>query len=523
MESVRSKSKAVTDGVWGRWAQSAALAVSGGLLGAAFLAEWSGSLAWIALVPWLVVTRRSSALRGMLAGLVTGTVFGLVVSSWIPGSLRSLNASAGTATFVWLAAAAIHCGLRFAVVGAALSCARAVRDEVYVAAAASAWIGVDALQSYASPLIPWALLGHSQWNQLGVAQLATLGGVPLISGLVGATNAAVVVALRPNPRRGAQRTLAPAAAGAGMFLVLSFLGLPVAKWTRPVSEAPQLRLLVVQPNLPPDERWSRLAQRTNLQEVGELTRRAVANVAAPVDLVVWPETTLTVPIEEDSALKADLEEWASVLALPIVLGLVRPSEKPGHYRNSAIWLHPSGRVENGVDKTTRVPLGETGGFLADWLPPIRGPERGLRVEAASQDEPLRGAFELVVVFCYEAIFPGLVAARRTSESVAILILANDSWFSEETVSQLQLRFSLFRAIEERMWLVRAAHGGISALVDPLGRVVEVLPTRRAGTFVAGIAQRPPPTRTERWAVSGVALLGGAAGTATYALLRRKLT
>lgn len=184
-----------------------------------------------------------------------------------------------------------------------------------------------------------------------------------------------------------------------------------------------------------------------------------------------------------------------------------------------------GRAVDELDKTAGVPVVETGGGGNDWAMsrlPYGDASLGPRVVLGRRESDLRHRFSVVPSLCFEIVFPGLVAARRSSDSVAILNLANDSWSLHADASHQQIHFARFRAIEQRLSVVRAAHGGISAVIDPLGRVVRALPFDTEVSMWVEIRQWRGSRTLERLAIA-VLLLGGAGigMSLAWALTRRR--
>jgi apolipoprotein N-acyltransferase len=359
-----------------------------------------------------------------------------------------------------------------------------------------------------------------------VAQLAAVGGVPLVSALVAgfaAAPAAWFTARSAHEARSALHCTAGLAAG---YLVLAVVGLPLAVQVREglggITGA-SLDLLLVQPNRAPGERWAPLAQRTNLALLAEQTERVFRSESGRPDLVVWPETSLTMPIDRDEALRDELLGHVARLGVPVLMGAVRApvgSTDPSLYRNSVLWIDPKNGILDAFDKTHAVPLVESArSRSAAGLLGLAGLERF--VEEGDAQRPLQGSSELAVVLCYEALFPGLVAARRTPKTRAILNLANDSWFLAEAPSRQQAAFASFRAIEQRLPLVRVAHGGVSAVIDPYGREQKSLPFAASGTLRTTIEASPLPGFAERAALVALLSIGGGLGYGAAALLTRR--
>ncbi len=225
------------------------------------------------------------------------------------------------------------------------------------------------------------------------------------------------------------------------------------------------------------------------------------------DVVVWPESALpTLLLDQPEMMQA---LGARLGDKVLVTGLIRAEatpERTRYYNSAAILDGVNGRLRIGqiYDKHRLVPFGE---FIPLWsrIEPLAA---GLKLKALQQigsgfeagDRPVRlivpGAGAAVILICYESIFPGLVP-RGAERPDWILNLTNDSWFGAQTGPYQHYNQARFRAIEEGLPMVRAASGGVSALIDPYGRPV------RATGLAGGVVEAPlpealPPTPYSRW-------------------------
>ena len=275
-------------------------------------------------------------------------------------------------------------------------------------------------------------------------------------------------------------------------------------------------LLVVQPNIPPEDRWEEERQPAILGEIVMESARAIEQSGRTPDLIVWPENLLTFPTSSSTRLGNALQDAVQRLSVPVVTGLVRPSlgTEAGRYRNSAAWLDPVLGVRDAVDKVRAIPILESDRKF--WG--RRGLERlmgvaasGPRVTEAEVARPLQGEFTLSVTLCFEVLFPGVVDARRNHESLAILNLADDSWVGGEKVDAQLIAGAKFRAIEQRLTLVRLSHGGLSVAIDRYGQTIASLEPDEWGHFfveVAEVAATPQPRIDERIALVLLPVVGG---------------
>jgi apolipoprotein N-acyltransferase len=447
---------------------------------APFSAGW---IAPAALVPWLLALRGHCIAVHVAAGLALGTGLGVGMGTWIYRGLANLGGNPVEAALGLLICAVLVIGVPWAALGVAAGYARRLPARVAAVAFALATGLVEWGWSFPQLGLPWGLLGHTQASVSGVAQLAVVIGVPLVSALLAGLNFAIAQWITGY---GATRDALP---WAGAYLALLLLGVPVAS-ARAAASGPSVELLIIQSQIPVGERWSPIAQVANLALLGRETQAALDAAQTPVDLVLWPETSLTTALEDDAALAAELKQWMARFRVPLLLGGVSQATTKPNYRNTALWVETDGTVLARFDKTRAVPFVEAvpGGAIARAIGGLLTAGITDRfVEEGLEQQPLRGRFSLSVALCFEVIYPRLVAARTTSDTLAIVNLANDSWYGG-VVGEQQLAFASFRAIEHRRYLVRVAEGGPSAVLDPLGRIVRELRQGERGALIARVEQ-----------------------------------
>jgi len=473
-------------------------------------------LAGIALVPWLVVVTSSRRWPGTVVGSLTvGTVWAWASAPWGPGALRSVDAGPFEALGGFLLGALWVKAIPFAIVGGLVHAARRRGGSLRIAVAGAAFLAVDWIPSTGSAGVPWALLGHSQAAALGVAQLAAVGGVPLISCFLAAINQAAAIAWETRGSRGSLRRLGALVVAWG---TTALLGLPLAQWLRstvtPSGSPPPRVLLLVQPDIARGERWAENLQASHLAKIAAETQRALRAPGPPPDAILWPENFLTAPLDRSPELAANLQATVERLGVSVILGAVRSANEgdPERYRSSVVWMKPRRGILAAIDKTRAFPLLEAGFSSHGALLLARafgGAGRGKRVEEAARAGPLRGDFTLTAVLCYEALFPGLAAERRAPESVALVNLADDGWIGGASATDQLAAFARFRAIEQRLPFVRVAHGGLSVAVDPFGATLLTLPENTWTHGRVEVRGGPPPGIVEKAALFALPLVTGA--------------
>jgi len=473
-------------------------------------------LAGVALVPWLVLVADTRGWgTAILGSLGVGTVWAWASAPWGPGALRSLDSGPFEAIGGLLVGALWVMGIPFAVVGGLVHVARYGSAATRIAIAGAGFFLVDWIHSTCSAGVPWALLGQSQAGALGVAQLAAVGGVPLISGFLAAINQAAALAWETQGSRESLRRLGALVAAWG---ALALLGLPLAQWVRSTvtasGTAPPRVLLLVQPDIARGERWAENLQASHLAKVVAETERALKEPGPPPDVVLWPENLLTAALDRSPELAANLQATIDLLGVPVILGAVRSANgaEPGLYRSSVMWMEPGRGTVAAIDKTRAFPLLEASYSSDAVLHLARAfgkAGRGKKVEEAAQAGSLQGGFTLTVVLCYEALFPGIVAERRAPESLALVNLADDGWIGGAAATHQLAAFASFRAIEQRLPLVRVAHGGLSLAVDPFGQALLTLPEDAWAHGHVEVQGGRPPGVVERGALLALPLVTGA--------------
>jgi len=339
------------------------------------------------------------------------------------------------------------------------------------------------------------------WNDVGMA-LATapaLAQSASLIGLYGLDLAAIAILAAPatlidEPGAGWRRPLVGAAFAA---LALMALGGAVRLWTHATSFVPDTALRLMQPNLPQDAKFRPENGDAILARYLELSDRATGPAhsgVANASHIIWPESAF--PYVVTRRPKA-LAEIARVLQGKILItGAARAEEGAGRTKLfNAIDVLKGSRLVSAYDKIHLVPFGEylpLDGLLRPFgvhhlVPGIwdagTGPRR-LSVPGLPPVAPL---------ICYEAIFPGNAVDAGAPGPEWMLNVTNDGWFGRTSGPYQHFAQARLRAIEEGLPLVRVANTGISAIVDPYGRVLQSLPLGVEGVIDSPLPKAAPPT------------------------------
>ncbi len=256
------------------------------------------------------------------------------------------------------------------------------------------------------------------------------------------------------------------------------------------------RVAAVQPNVPLEVRWDGENLKTIESWVWGLSQEAVALGAK---WVVWPESAVPRLVERDPDFRAALGNFAKSHGVWLTLNSIGFDET-GNYDNSMYSVAPEG-VLSRYDKVHLVPFGEYVpllGRIAFFRPLVREVGGFTPGEEARLLPGPVGSFGGAV--CYEVAFP-LHAAEQVRKGAGVLVtVTNDGWYGDSAAPYQHLALAILRAIENRRYLVRAANTGISAIVDPYGRVLQQLPLRERGVIVTEVKAGTGLTPAARFAL-----------------------
>ena len=429
---------------------AAGAALGGAMLALAFppFAWWP--IAFVALVPLLVAVRRETARRAFVLGLVQGVVAFGVLLWWVMrfGEAAWLLLVLLSAAFVGAFAVLVRSAMR----------QRSV--WIRVLGVAGAWTAIEFVRgSWPLGGFTWGSLGVSQVDSI-VAPLASVGGVWSISFLVAAVNAILTEMLAGAARTRALVRTAPIVATA--MIVPSFIPSP-ADGGEPYEVA-SIQLDVTRyAGLPNDEEDLAIARKHTEEHLGL--------ESDPPDLVVWGEGALDPDAWGDVEIQRSVRTAIASVGAPTLIGAVT-SDAEGE-RTSAILFDGMGREVDRYDKVHLVPFGEyvpwrerLGWFEAlEQIPVDRVP--GDRLEPVSGE----GLPTIGAAICFENAFPSMTRELVRGGATLLVVPVNNASYGSSAASAQHLQMSRMRAIETGRWVVNAGISGISATIDPVGRIV----------------------------------------------------
>ncbi|RYZ08808.1 MAG: apolipoprotein N-acyltransferase [Myxococcales bacterium] len=303
-------------------------------------------------------------------------------------------------------------------------------------------------------------------------QVAELGGPILVSLVVLGVNYALAELVLSRLERRRPRPLALAAAAAPVLAAAyGLIRMPLVDSRSEAAEKVEVGLVQANMSLMGKRKNKREGLDRHLRLTEELKKQG------KLDLVVWSETSVMSAVLEDEADKALRQQFTKTLGVPALFGsvLVRPVADAREYAlfNSALLTDKKGRVVGRFDKQLLLafgeylPFGETFPILYEWSP------HSGHFQAGTSFKPLSlGEKQIAVMICYEDLLPHFIN-RMVSEGEPELLanLTNDAWFGDTTEPWIHLALAKFRAVEQRKFFVRSTNSGVSAFIDPNGRII----------------------------------------------------
>lgn len=417
--------------------------------------------------------------QGFLLAYLSGVMSTAGTCYWIYHVMHSYGGLTAAESFGIVTLFCLYIGLHVGAFGAVVALIAGARSKhrVYyrraaLLAAPFLWVGIELFRAKVYGF-PWDLLGTVQVDNIALSRIATFTGVYGISleiMLVNTAFAAAVIA-----RAQARRFMMVAAVVSAVVLQASvFVNPPAA----PATETARL----VQQNIPivetPAWSWDYFQQVIGMLRRESLSpSKAVPASAASLspsrpDVIIWPESPapffITDQLFRDSASQIARDADAYLVAGTIG---VRPGT-PQELFNSAALITPQGNWAARYDKIHLVPFGEYVPFkwLFSFARSLTGAV-GNFVPGTKRNVLDLGRYKAGVFICYESIFPGEIRQFAANGAQVFINISNDGWFGDTGAPGQHLNMARMRAIENQRWLLRSTNTGITAVIDPYGRIV----------------------------------------------------
>ena len=449
--------------------------LSGLLLILSFPKYGSGIVAWAALIPLFFALKDTTPREALKTGFLTGFVAHTGILYWIVYVVVQygyLPVYVGIAAMLLLSAFLSLYTACFAM-GVVFLKDKGIRLWI---SAPPLWTLLEFMRAHLLTGFPWENLAYSQYLYARVIQIADITGIYGITFAVVMINA-VLYDLLSARFRGRSLLVEAVVAGLVMIIIIGYGHYRIGSMEELLKKAPRLGVALVQGNIEQDMKWNPFFQSQTIDIYRSLSRQAGP---AGGGLIVWPETAAPFYFQQRSAMQEAVIDVARTSGSALLFGSPSYEKENGtiSYMNSAFLLKPDGTVSGRYDKVHLVPYGE-------YVPLRRFfPFIGKLVAGVGDFKPGKGFYPLTVdgvrlgvLICYEGILPEAARDYKRERAEILVNITNDAWFGRTSAPYQHLSMTVFRAIETRLYLVRAANTGISAIIDPKGEILS-----RTGIF-----------------------------------------
>jgi apolipoprotein N-acyltransferase len=449
--------------------------LSGFLLILSFPKYGNGIVAWLALIPLFFALKDAAPREAFKTGFFTGLVAHVGILYWITyvvvqygylpvyvgiGAMLLLSAylSLYTACFAWGVVFLRQRGIRI------------------FWSAPLIWTVLEFLRGRLLTGFPWENLAYSQYLYPKVIQLADITGIYGITFAIVMINA-LLYGVWSERFRGRSVRLEAVVACLMILMIIGYGAYRIERIEALLKEAPRKGVALIQGNIDQNLKWDPLYQLETIDIYRSLSRQAAPSESG---LIVWPETAAPFYFQQRDAMQDAVVDVARSSGSVLLFGSPSYERENGDisYMNSAYLLKPDGTVSGRYDKVHLVPYGE--------YVPLRRifPFIGKLVAGVGDFKPGNGFYPLAldglhlgVLICYEGILPEAARDYKREKADLLVNITNDAWFGRTSAPYQHLSMTVFRAVESRLYLVRAANTGISAIIDPKGEILS-----RTGIF-----------------------------------------
>ncbi len=329
------------------------------------------------------------------------------------------------------------------------------------------WIFLEFIRSNFLTGFPWMLVGYTQYNFLPLIQISSISGIYSVSFIVIFISFSIYYLFIK-----ARFRYLPMLVSIISILILFFWGTQKIKSIKNEVKGKRiLNVLLVQGNIDQSQKWEKELQKSIILKHLKLTRE---NIDPKTDLVVWSETALPIIYGVDKEITEFFRKESENFNIPIISGFVgfKWDDKGNPKLTNSAGVFYKGELIDKYDKVHLVPFGEyvpLQNFLffvnklvsaaGDFVP-------GENIKTCTFNDQSYG-----IMICYESIFPEISKKLSTNGANVLINITNDAWFGKSPAPYQHFAMSIFRAVENRKYLIRVANTGITAIITPWGEVL----------------------------------------------------
>jgi apolipoprotein N-acyltransferase len=463
--------------------------LSGLLFGFAFPDVAQGWLMFVALAPLLVAIHGAKSTReAFLLGWASQTTAWLVMVPWVVRVMSHYGGLPVVTGWLIFVAMALYLGIFGALFGAVVKRFRLGPRFLPWLLVPLAWAAIEFARTYLFTGFPWNLAVTAIVDYSSLVQIGRFGG-PYFTGTL-VVMPSIVIAWWITQRPPAIHRVIVVGSLGIIALAWWGTGLVASKLIARPGVTPVITAALLQPNISQEMRWNEANVVAIYRRMINMTLAAAQRGA---NVVIWPESTVPLSFTETRFYRDTIEQISRDFDIDIILGSVATDPaRPNKLWNSA-FLVSGGKTVGHYDKMRLVPFGEYVPlrkvlFFAEKLVRAVG-----EFEFGTNEFPLTGRLAYGPAICYEIVYPQITRTQVRNGADVLVTITNDAWYDGTSAPRQHLAQARLRAIEDDRWLLRAGTTGISALIDPTGRVIESIPMGSEGIIYAKVQSRKTTT------------------------------
>lgn len=439
-------------------------ALSGILLSLCFPKAGLHFLAWVALIPIFFALKKSKDIKiAALQGYLFGTIFFSINLAW----LTTLSDYAGFWAVLGYLSLVLFQSLYFAAAAILIKTIFTRLPQISTLSVPLIWIFIEWIRTLTPFGVAAGGLGYTQSGNLIIVQIASLSSVYGISFFIIFINMLLVNAAEniKNPQKTGLYLLL---AAISFSLVITYGQKELQNRPADKKDVPGLKISVIQGNIAQQTKLSPLSLYSSFEKHEKLSR------TTRPDIIIWPETAITDYIMDNAFLLKRVRQLARETGAYLLIGSPYYDNSKKKIYNSLLAFSPSGELVGRYNKQHPVPFGEYLPFRPLLYPFLKN-LNFFNYDFDGDPKPslieIKGK-KIGVLICFESTFPSLAKDRAKMGADILLTVTNDAWFKDSSALQKHFNMGIMRAVENRKYFIQAANTGISAIIDPHGRVLQ---------------------------------------------------
>lgn len=329
------------------------------------------------------------------------------------------------------------------------------------------WVLLEFIRSKFLTGFPWMLIGYTQYNFLPLIQISSILGIYSVSFIVVFVNLSIYAIFSRDRFR-----FFPVVISIVIISILFFWGSKrIDQIKNQNLSRTKLNVLLIQGNIDQSQKWEKDLQKTIILKHLRMTKE---NIDQETNLIVWSETAMPFIYGADKEITEFFKKESVDLGIPIISGFVgyKWDDKGNPKLTNSAGIFYKGELVERYDKVHLVPFGEYVPmqnilFFVNKLVSAAGDfVSGEKIKTCSFNDLSYG-----IMICYESIFPEISRTMSKEGAKVLVNITNDAWFGNSPAPYQHFAMSIFRAVENRKYLIRVANTGISGIITPWGEVL----------------------------------------------------